>query len=85
VETHVTVSFGLAARDAQHKKPHEVMKYADDALYQAKEAGRNRIVIAGEPVKATKPKTKSNTRTNTKSKTARPGQKRQTAGRKRKA
>lgn len=62
VETKVTVSFGLAERNDQFKKPEEVMKAADEALYQAKKAGRNRIVVEGESPKAA-------------SKTTRPGRK----------
>lgn len=44
----VTVSFGLAARNGQRKKPTQVMKAADEALYQAKQAGRNCTIIAGD-------------------------------------
>lgn len=45
VETHVTVSFGVAQKTADLKQPEAVMKAADDALYQAKESGRNQTVI----------------------------------------
>lgn len=42
----VTASFGIAiARPSESAK--EVLKRADDALYQAKHAGRNRVVVAG--------------------------------------
>ena len=41
--TNVTISIGLASRDAGHRKPEAVLKAADDALYRAKKAGRNRI------------------------------------------
>jgi diguanylate cyclase (GGDEF)-like protein len=41
----ITVSFGLAEKSKQHKKPEEVLKSADEALYKAKKAGRNRTVI----------------------------------------
>ncbi|BBP43485.1 GGDEF domain-containing protein [Thiosulfativibrio zosterae] len=47
-EVKVTVSFGVAARDDTHKKPTQVMKAADEALYQAKQAGRNCTFISGE-------------------------------------
>lgn len=63
VETKVTVSFGLAERNDQFKKPEEVMKAADEALYAAKKAGRNRVVVYGEsskaPPKSTKPARKA--------------------------
>ncbi|NCF09047.1 MAG: diguanylate cyclase [Gammaproteobacteria bacterium] len=39
----VTVSIGVAERDAHHPTPEEVMKRADQALYLAKGAGRNRV------------------------------------------
>ncbi len=41
----ITVSFGLAERQPEHKKPEEVLKLADKALYDAKKAGRNRVKI----------------------------------------
>ncbi|WP_178861595.1 GGDEF domain-containing protein [Thiomicrorhabdus cannonii] len=46
--TKVTVSIGVAERNASFKTPEEVIKAADQALYQAKEAGRNRVVVFGE-------------------------------------
>jgi len=52
VETKVTVSFGVAEKMPEFKHPDEVMKAADDALYQAKSGGRNRTTLYGEkPVK----------------------------------
>lgn len=39
----VTVSFGLAQREGKLKTPEQVIKAADNALYQAKKAGRNCI------------------------------------------
>lgn len=47
--TKVTVSMGVAHRNAEAKSPEEVIKAADQALYQAKEAGRNRVVVSGDP------------------------------------
>ena len=53
-KTKVTVSFGVAQRNEQFKKPEAVLKAADEALYQAKEAGRNRVVVYGENPKPAK-------------------------------
>ena len=39
----VTVSIGVAERDAHHPLPTDVLKKADQALYLAKGAGRNRV------------------------------------------
>lgn len=46
--TKVTVSFGVAEKTKELNKPEAVLKAADDALYQAKAAGRNCTAIAGE-------------------------------------
>lgn len=43
---HVTVSLGIATSDLVTATSHdELLRYADDALYQAKRGGRNRYVI----------------------------------------
>ncbi|HEY8567478.1 MAG TPA: PleD family two-component system response regulator [Beijerinckiaceae bacterium] len=42
----VTVSIGVAARQAGDASPSEILKRADVALYQAKNEGRNRVVSA---------------------------------------
>jgi diguanylate cyclase (GGDEF)-like protein len=42
----VTISIGLAERDAVSRTPGEVLKIADQALYRAKASGRNGIVVA---------------------------------------
>jgi diguanylate cyclase (GGDEF)-like protein/PAS domain S-box-containing protein/putative nucleotidyltransferase with HDIG domain len=42
---HVTVSIGLADYTADMKSRHEMIEHADEALYQAKEDGRNLIRI----------------------------------------
>jgi len=44
VAKHVTVSIGVAAiRPELDKVPSELIRQADSALYQAKNAGRNRV------------------------------------------
>lgn len=55
-QTKVTVSFGLAQKSKEHNKAEEVMKSADEALYQAKKAGRNRVVVYGESASQAKAK-----------------------------
>ncbi|MFZ4808891.1 MAG: GGDEF domain-containing protein [Hyphomicrobiaceae bacterium] len=43
----ITVSVGVAVFPADGRSPHELLKVADDALYHAKAAGRNRVEISG--------------------------------------
>lgn len=45
-ETHVTVSIGVASSEGERLAPAEVMRAADQALYRAKEKGRNCTVCA---------------------------------------
>jgi GGDEF domain-containing protein len=47
----VTVSIGLCAATGGSERPREVLLRADEALYQAKRGGRNRVVAAGAPPK----------------------------------
>jgi two-component system cell cycle response regulator len=42
----ITVSIGVASRRAGDPSPAEMTKRADDALYRAKESGRNRVIVA---------------------------------------
>ncbi|MFC6336908.1 diguanylate cyclase [Pseudomonas sp. CCM 7891] len=44
----VTVSIGVAERLAEQRSPEEVLKAADQALYNAKGAGRNCVVASGQ-------------------------------------
>ncbi len=45
---HITVSVGLALRQASHQSPPDLVHAADEALYRAKHAGRNRLEMAGD-------------------------------------
>jgi diguanylate cyclase (GGDEF)-like protein len=44
-----TASMGVASRDGQGEVPNaeDLLKHADEALYRAKETGRNRVEVAG--------------------------------------
>lgn len=44
----VTVSIGVAAFPVHARAPEALMQIADEALYRAKRAGRNRIEVAGD-------------------------------------
>ncbi len=44
---HITISIGVAVCPADAATPDALLKLADDALYRAKEGGRNRVVLAG--------------------------------------
>ncbi len=43
---NVTISIGVAVRNDHHTSPKDLIKEADEALYAAKEAGRNMVCIA---------------------------------------
>ena len=43
----VTISIGVADRTDRYETPEDILKKADKALYQAKEAGRNQTVLWG--------------------------------------
>ncbi len=45
-ELHVTSSIGVAEFSDSFKGPGEIVKAADEALYRAKEGGRNRVEVA---------------------------------------
>jgi diguanylate cyclase (GGDEF)-like protein len=47
-DTRITVSIGIAAFPQHGVTPDGLVKAADDALYEAKKTGKNRIVIAGQ-------------------------------------
>ncbi|QSZ42021.1 diguanylate cyclase [Sulfurimonas aquatica] len=47
-DLHITVSIGVAECSSDFKEAHEVIKCADNALYIAKNEGRNRVVCCGE-------------------------------------
>ncbi|AGZ37458.1 diguanylate cyclase [Pseudomonas sp. VLB120] len=44
----VTISIGVAERLVEHRNPEEVLKAADQALYSAKGAGRNCVMVYGQ-------------------------------------
>jgi diguanylate cyclase (GGDEF)-like protein len=56
----ITISIGVASFPNDGNTPEAVLKVADEALYRAKEGGRNRVetswqVVDGEPATPTKP------------------------------
>lgn len=52
----ITASIGvsISSADGQHDTPDSLLLAADDALYEAKENGRNRVVFAGTTMRGTR-------------------------------
>ena len=46
-EIPVSISLGVAAADSPHDSPDDLIRRADEALYQAKERGRNCVMLDG--------------------------------------
>jgi len=44
--SRVSISVGVAAYPVSGVQPHDILRRADEALYRAKEGGRNRVVMA---------------------------------------
>ena len=42
-ELHITASLGIASNVVSVDSPEQLMRHADRALYEAKNAGRNRV------------------------------------------
>jgi diguanylate cyclase (GGDEF)-like protein len=57
ITDRITVSIGISSAPQQANNRVTLLRLADEALYQAKLAGRNRVVMAGAP-KASAPKAK---------------------------
>ena len=47
IEHHCTASIGVALFMDHEAKPEDILHWADSAMYQAKEAGRNAICFHG--------------------------------------
>ena len=60
--TKVTVSIGVASKDPSLKRLEAVIKAASQALYHAKELGRDRVAVYGDPVEQSLRKGERNAR-----------------------
>ncbi len=56
---NVTISIGAAQAQKNLEQPEQVLKYADEGLYKAKKAGRNKVVLQPEVKPATKSKSRA--------------------------
>jgi len=65
VTTKVTISIGVAQSAKEFKTAQDVLKFADEGLYQAKKAGRNKVIESKKKpaVKAKEPRSKSSQKT----------------------
>ena len=50
VELPITVSIGVAVLDAQDQAYSQLLRRADRAMYAAKTAGRNKVMLDGSPL-----------------------------------
>ena len=46
ISASVTISIGVSSYPETSGRPQELVSMADDALYKAKESGRNRVCIS---------------------------------------
>lgn len=49
-EIKITASFGVASANKSSENPWQVYQKADEALYQAKHTGRNRVCVSGNDI-----------------------------------
>jgi diguanylate cyclase (GGDEF)-like protein len=47
----ISLSLGVAAKSSSTASPQKLLRHADDAVYRAKDAGRNRTVFCSSPAK----------------------------------
>ena len=52
--TRVQITSSLGVADLQHSSANGILEYADAALYQAKQAGRNRVVLYSDKPRPTR-------------------------------